>query len=76
MHISYSKPRKAHEKGDRSRIKARVDARDLYCYWAARELRYPLAELARRLNITAPGVVYAVRRGEIISKESDYNLID
>jgi hypothetical protein len=70
------KTAKTHEKGNRSRIKARVDARDLYCYWAARELRYPLAELARRLNIKAPGVVYAVRRGKNISKEPDYNLID
>jgi REP element-mobilizing transposase RayT len=60
----------------RSRIKARADARGLYCYWAARELGYPLAELARQLNITAPGIVYAVRRGERISKEFDYRLID
>ncbi len=36
------KTAKTHEKGDGSRIMARVDARGLYCYWAARELRHPL----------------------------------
>ncbi len=60
----------------RSRIKARADGRGLYCYWAARELGYPLVELSRRLNITTPGVVYAVRRGESIAKEFDYSLLD
>jgi putative transposase len=60
----------------RSRIKTRADARGLYCYWAARELGYPLTELARRLNLTTPGVVYAVRRGESISKEFNYSLVD
>jgi REP element-mobilizing transposase RayT len=60
----------------KSRIKVRADARGLYCYWAARELGYPLTELARKLNITVPGVVYAVKRGERISKEFCYTLID
>ncbi len=60
----------------RSRIKARADARGLYCYWAIRELGYALAELARQFNITLPGIVYAVRRGERISKEFDYKLLD
>jgi len=60
----------------RSRIKARADARGLYCYWGSRELGYAMSELSRRLNITVPGVVYAVRRGERISKEYGYSLID
>ena len=60
----------------RSRIKARADARGLYCYWGSRELGYTMSELSRRLNITVPGVVYAVRRGERISKEYGYRLID
>jgi putative transposase len=60
----------------RSRIKARADARGLYCYWAARELGQALSELARQFNITVPGIVYAVKRGERISKEFDYRLID
>jgi putative transposase len=60
----------------KSRIKARSDARAVYCYFAARELGYPLTELARQLNITAPGVVYAVKRGERISKEFDYRVIN
>lgn len=60
----------------RSRIKARADARGLYCYWGSRELGYAMSELSRRLNISVPGVVYAVRRGERISKEYGYKLID
>jgi REP element-mobilizing transposase RayT len=60
----------------KSRIKARAEARGLYCYWAARELGYSLTELARLLNITAPGVVYAVRRGERISEASGFSLIN
>lgn len=59
----------------RSRIKVKVDARGLYRYWAARELGYALAKLARKLNIMKPEIVYAVRRGERISKEYDYILI-
>jgi len=60
----------------RSRVKARAEARGLYCFWAARELGYRLSELARQLNITAPGVVYAVRRGERIANEFNYRLTD
>lgn len=60
----------------KSRLKVRAAARGLYCYWAARELGYPLTELARKLNITVPGVVYAVKRGERISKVSGYQLMD
>ncbi|HJX35255.1 MAG TPA: transposase [Desulfatiglandales bacterium] len=66
---------KREELFSRSRMKARTDARGLYCYWAARELGYALSELARQFNITVPGIVYAVRRGERISKEFNYRLI-
>jgi putative transposase len=59
----------------RSRTRMRADARGLYCYWAARELGYALTELARQLGITTSGVVYAVRRGEHISKKFDYRLL-
>ncbi|MBN1626893.1 MAG: transposase [Deltaproteobacteria bacterium] len=60
----------------RSRIKARADARGLYCYWATRELGYALTEVARQLNFTTSGIVYAVMRGERLSKEFGYSLID
>jgi DNA-binding Lrp family transcriptional regulator len=41
-----------------------VKARSLLCYWAAREAGIPLRSLAERLGISAPGVGYAVERGE------------
>jgi len=39
-----------------------------------RELGYSMLEIARRLGISQPGVVYAVRRGERIAKERDVKL--
>jgi hypothetical protein len=58
----------------KSREKAKADARGLFCYWAVRRLGYKLTELAKLLNITQPGVGYAVKRGEVIAKENSYKL--
>lgn len=58
----------------KSRDKRRADARGLFCFWAARELRYTQAELARRLHLTQPAVAYAVRRGEQIAKARSLTL--
>jgi putative transposase len=58
----------------KSREKVRADARGLYCYWAVRELGYGLTDLARSLGMTQPGVGYAVRRGEKISKSNNIQL--
>ena len=38
------------------------------------ELGYSMLEIAGRLGISQPGVVYAVRRGEDIAKERDVKL--
>ena len=54
----------------------RVKARSLFCFWAVRELGVSLTELARRLEISVPGVGYSVERGEIIARENDYRLIE
>jgi len=54
----------------------RVKARSLFCCWAVRELGVSLTELARRLNISVSGVGYSVERGEIITRDNDYQLID
>jgi chromosomal replication initiation ATPase DnaA len=51
-----------------------VKARDLYCFWAVRELGLSLTDLARRLGMSPPGVGYAVRRGEAIAQEKKYRL--
>lgn len=60
----------------KGRQQDRVQARDLLCYWSSKELGIPMAELARRLNLTITGVSYSVSRGEKMAKEGDYLLID
>jgi chromosomal replication initiation ATPase DnaA len=59
-----------------SRQKERSDARSLLCYWAVRELGMNGTELAKRLGLSQPGVVYSVKKGEKIVKEKGYNLIE
>jgi REP element-mobilizing transposase RayT len=59
----------------KGRQKPRVDAKALLCYWAARELKMPLTDIARRLDMTAPGVGYAVQRGESIALHGNYQLL-
>jgi len=58
----------------KSRQKVKVEARALFCYWAVRELGYNMLEIARRLCISQPGVVYSVRRGERIARERGIKL--
>jgi len=59
---------------NRGRQKGRVQARDLLCYWCVTELAIPMADLARKLDLTIAAVSYAVKRGENIQKESDWHL--
>ncbi len=61
---------------EKSRRPQVVDARDLLCYWASKELVMSMTELAKRLNLTQPAVKIAVRRGEKIVRENQYQLID
>jgi putative transposase len=56
------------------RQKDRVACRSLLCFWAARELKVPLTELARKFSLTVPAVSYAVKRGEEIAKRNKYSL--
>ena len=58
----------------KSREKIKAEARGLFCYWAVRELGYSMLELARRLGMSQPGVVYAVRRGERLATEKGLKL--
>ncbi|MDQ1335860.1 MAG: REP-associated tyrosine transposase [Thermodesulfobacteriota bacterium] len=53
----------------KGRQRDRVEARDLLCYWCAVELEIPMADLARRLNLTLAAVSFAVKRGEKAAKE-------
>ena len=61
---------------EKSRRPQVVDARDLLCYWASKELVMSKIDLAKRLNLTQPAVSIAVRRGEKIARENQYQLID
>ena len=53
-----------------------VDARDLLCYWASKELQMSTTDLAKRLNLTQPAISIAVRRGEKIARMNRYQLTD
>jgi len=58
----------------RRRQRARVRARDLLCYWCGIELRIPMADLSKRLDMTLAAVSCAVERGEKIAKKEGYHL--
>ena len=55
--------------------RTRVKARSLLCYWAARQLGISMAELSRKLNISAAAVTLSVKRGEKIAQDNNYTLI-
>ena len=59
----------------RGRQQRRVGARSLFCFWAVREMGNSLASLAIRLGMSPAGVGYAVQRGEAITRENGYQLI-
>jgi putative transposase len=52
-----------------------VEARSLYCFWAARELGIPQKALALRFSVTEPAISYAVTRGQRIARERGFSLI-
>lgn len=56
------------------KVRRRVMARSLLCYWAARELGVSQAELSRRLNISAAAVTFSVARGERIASQAGFVL--
>jgi putative transposase len=60
----------------KGRQKTRVDAKGLLCYWAARELKMPLTDLARQLDKTVSGAGYAVQRRESIALRYNYRLLE
>jgi REP element-mobilizing transposase RayT len=59
----------------KGRQRERVRARDLFCFWAVRELGISMTEVARAVRMTPPGVGYAVLRGETLALEKDYQLL-
>ena len=47
----------------------KVEARNVLCYWAAREFGISTSELSKRLGISQPTASQSVKRGEKIVKE-------
>ena len=65
-----------HEFFSKGRQQRKVKARSLLCFWAVREIGMPLRELAGRLEMSAPGVGFAVERGEALAHRNGYKLIE
>jgi len=59
----------------KSRQKVRAEARSVFCYWGVRELGLEGTRIAKRLHMSQPGVAYAVRKGEKIVKDNDFQMI-
>jgi len=64
-----------HEVFSKGRQQRKVKARSLLCFWAVRELGMSVPDLARELEMSIPGVGYAVERGETIVQDNKYQLI-
>jgi len=58
------------------KVRRRVAARSLLCYWAVRDLGISMAELSRQLNLSLSGISLSVKRGEKIAQDKDYKLLD
>ena len=63
-----------HDVVAQGRQRRRVYARSLLCFGAVRELGVSLAEMARNLGMSPPGVGYAVQRGEAMVRGNRYEL--
>lgn len=59
----------------KSRQKIRAEARSIFCYWAVRELGIQGTQVAKRLEMSQPGIVYAINRGERIVKAKALQMI-
>ncbi len=53
----------------------KVKAKSLVCYWAVRELGMSLSELASIFKMSAPGIGYAVERGEKMVRSDGFKLV-
>lgn len=53
-----------------------VKARDLFSYWAVREIGVKSSEIARLFNLTPSAISASTRRGEKMTKKEGYKLGD
>ncbi len=58
------------------KLKNRVAARSLFCFWAVREFGASMTEVSRRLNLSLSGVSQSVIRGEKIAETNGYELLE
>ena len=65
-----------HEVFSKGRQQGKVKARSLLAYWAVGELGMSHTDLARQLQMSVPGVGFAVQRGETIVRNNKYELIE
>ena len=64
-----------HEVFSKGRHQGKVEASSLLAYWAVGELGMSPTDLARQLQMSVPGVGFAVQRGETIVRNNKYELI-
>ena len=67
---------KAREIMSKGRQQRKVKARSLFCFWAVSELGMSIRQVAKRLEMSRPGVGFSVERGKAIADENGYCLID
>jgi len=60
----------------KGRQQRKVKARSLFCFWAVSELGMSIRKVAKRLEMSPPGVGFSVERGKAIADENGYRLID
>jgi putative transposase len=60
----------------KGRQQRKVKARSLLCFWAVRELGMSLTDLARDLEMSIPGVGFAVERRASIAYDNNYQLME
>jgi hypothetical protein len=65
-----------HEIFPKGKQQRKIKVRSLLCFWAVSGLRISLGQLARRLEMSPPGVGFSVERGEAIARENGLNLIE
>ncbi|MBN1472764.1 MAG: transposase [Syntrophaceae bacterium] len=58
------------------KLKDRVAARSLFCFWAVRELGVSMTEVSRRLKLSLSGVSQSVIRGEKIAEANGFELLE
>jgi len=65
-----------HEIMSKGKQPRKVKARSLFCFWAVSELGMSIRQVAKRLEMSPPGVGFSVERGQAIAHANEYNLID